>query len=81
MAEEGGHGPAVVTTGLSGGQGGDGHAGHGQDGHQPKQNSLTREDTIPMSPKVYTPNPFSRQQTSLDIDDYFVSGTIPAKAE
>ena len=25
----------------------------------------------PMSPTVHTPNPFSRAQTSLDIDDYF----------
>jgi hypothetical protein len=24
------------------------------------------------SPRLYTPNPFSRKNTSLDIDDYFV---------
>jgi hypothetical protein len=24
------------------------------------------------SPRLFTPNPFSRKNTSLDIDDYFV---------
>ena len=26
-----------------------------------------------ISPRVHTPNPFSRKNTSMDIDDYFVS--------
>lgn len=26
----------------------------------------------PMSPRIHTPNPFSRHNTSLDLDDYFV---------
>ena len=30
-------------------------------------------DDFPLSPRgASTPNPFSRRQTSLDIDDYFV---------
>jgi ion channel-forming bestrophin family protein len=28
--------------------------------------------TSPMSPRGNTPNPFSRKNTSLDLDDYFV---------
>jgi len=26
----------------------------------------------PLSPQAYTPNPFSRKNTTLEIDDYFV---------
>jgi hypothetical protein len=33
-----------------------------------------------MSPRVHTPNPFSRKNTSLDLDDYFVSRGIRSQA-
>lgn len=33
--------------------------------------NLEQEDS-PMSPATRTPNPFSRKNTSLDLDDYFV---------
>ena len=30
------------------------------------------------SPRLFTPNPFSRKNTSLDVDDYFVCTPSPA---
>ncbi|OAA56250.1 Bestrophin/UPF0187 [Niveomyces insectorum RCEF 264] len=33
----------------------------------------------PLSPVAHTPNPFSRQHTSLDLDDYFMHGSILPK--
>ncbi|KAK7932059.1 hypothetical protein PG985_002771 [Apiospora marii] len=30
-----------------------------------------QDDEFPLSPRVHTPNPFSRKNTSMDIDDYF----------
>ncbi len=30
------------------------------------------EDDSPMSPRINTPNPFSRKNSALDLDDYFV---------
>lgn len=37
------------------------------------QNDASHEDAYPISPRgASTPNPFSRRQTGLDIDDYFV---------
>ncbi|KAK7992574.1 hypothetical protein PG988_001368, partial [Apiospora saccharicola] len=32
---------------------------------------LNGQDEYPLSPRVHTPNPFSRKNTSMDIDDYF----------
>ena len=40
------------------------------------EKSLTYDP--PMSPRDYQRNPFSRQQTSLDVDDYFVSSIFVA---
>lgn len=34
---------------------------------------LAREETSATSPRIHVLNPFSRQHTSLDLDDYFVS--------
>jgi hypothetical protein len=34
----------------------------------------------PMSPRIHTPNPFSRHNSSLDLDDYFVSHGSPSCA-
>jgi ion channel-forming bestrophin family protein len=74
----GGHGGAheaepVVTHGA-----GHGGAQAGND-HQPpplktsRTTTTTVDDEFPISPRVVTPNPFSRKNTSLDLDDYFVS--------
>lgn len=41
----------------------------------PKFNGNVTNSPVPeslTSPRLYTPNPFSRHNTSLDIDDYFV---------
>lgn len=38
-----------------------------------RTNTSTVEDDYPISPRAATPNPFSRKNTSLDLDDYFVS--------
>lgn len=71
MAEDGG--------GFSGAPAGPGGAGPGAaaaDHHEkhPRRlntDDLTRQES-PMSPRgTTTPNPFSRRQTSLDLDDYF----------
>jgi len=35
--------------------------------------------TSPMSPRAFTPNPFSRKNTSLDLDDYFTGPRDIAK--
>ncbi|EJT76652.1 hypothetical protein GGTG_06569 [Gaeumannomyces tritici R3-111a-1] len=74
MAEEGGGAagpsagpagpPTVNTTGMS-------HA-QPEARHRPTESGAPLEQIeSPMSPGVATPNPFSRQQTSLDLDDYF----------
>lgn len=34
-----------------------------------------QKEPSPMSPRAHTPNPFSRKNTSLDLDDYFVRPT------
>ncbi|KAJ9133826.1 Bestrophin/UPF0187 [Pleurostoma richardsiae] len=69
MAEDGaigGHGGMPAGNGALG----DGHA---HDGHRPSDITAVPLANIdsPMSPRVNTPNPFSRQHTSLDLDDYF----------
>lgn len=60
-----------------------GAAGHSQGGlhseTRPKRistHSPVIEDIASLtSPRLFTPNPFSRKNTSLDIDDYFVSSS------
>ncbi|KAI1847504.1 hypothetical protein JX265_000754 [Neoarthrinium moseri] len=37
------------------------------------------EDEYPISPRVHTPNPFSRKNTSMDLDDYFAGPRDIAK--
>lgn len=80
MAEDGG---AMNTSTAGGDAGGPAplgievhHQGGGGAGPQPIDMSapLGREQSA-VSPRVQTPNPFSRQHTSLDLDDYFVSLT------
>lgn len=54
-------------------------AGHDGDG-LPEQKKPSVESVVPLEQvesllrsRANTPNPFSRQHTSLDLDDYFVS--------
>ncbi|TLS25113.1 hypothetical protein PpBr36_07957 [Pyricularia pennisetigena] len=71
MSEEGGTAPPAAAAG--GGHTGDGgmnsaHDGRGRPSAERRERSLT-----PQSPGAMTPpNPFSRQHTSLDMDDYFI---------
>ncbi len=46
--------------------------------HHHAGNDTTHEslNDLPMSPAQHTPNPFSRQHTSLDLDDYFVCPSL-----
>ena len=61
----GGHGP------------GDGLAINTQN-IQPNGNGPLLEEIASLtSPRLFTPNPFSRKNTSLDIDDYFVRTAAP----
>lgn len=60
-----------------------GGAGHGNghataDNNPPpikveKVSTVTADEEYPISPRCHTPNPFSRKNTHLDLDDYFVS--------
>ncbi|KAI2610402.1 UPF0187-domain-containing protein [Hypoxylon fragiforme] len=38
---------------------------------QQKSSGIVQEDAYPMSPQRHTPNPYSRRNTSLDLDGYF----------
>lgn len=72
----GGHGAEAVVA--HGGPGGHGGAHNANSDPLPsiktdQTNTTTREEDYPMSPRIATPNPFSRKNTSLDLDDYFVS--------
>lgn len=63
-AGHGGHGPAdnFATN-----------AHHAQPAHGNVANGPLMEEIASLtSPRLFTPNPFSRKNTSLDIDDYFV---------
>ena len=40
---------------------------------------LLEEITSITSPRLFTPNPFSRKNTSLDIDDYFVRLSVSVR--
>ncbi|KAH6611728.1 Bestrophin, RFP-TM, chloride channel-domain-containing protein [Chaetomium sp. MPI-SDFR-AT-0129] len=59
----GGHGPADNFAA----NGHHAQPAHGGGSHGP----LMEEITSLTSPRLFTPNPFSRKNTSLDIDDYF----------
>lgn len=55
-------------------------AGHGDGNGHPEQKKPSVESVVPLEQvesllrsRANTPNPFSRQHTSLDLDDYFVS--------
>ncbi|KAI1155544.1 Bestrophin, RFP-TM, chloride channel-domain-containing protein [Nemania diffusa] len=76
MSEEGGHGGAVQAGGEVGaphaptdhhGNGGKGNGGHNGDVN------FVQTIEIPSTPSRHnsTPNPFSRKNTSIDLDDYF----------
>lgn len=74
MAEEGGGtaAPSVVTGGAqTANNTGMAHAQNDDRHRRPEMGAPLEMVESPMSPGVATPNPFSRQQTSLDIDDYF----------
>lgn len=75
----GGHGNASAAAAHHGGEPGVPHLPNGEHGRGGKgtDNIVTtniekNEDENPMSPRVGTPNPFSRKNTSVDLDDYFV---------
>lgn len=76
--EDGGHAPAAAhDTTPAPGQ----HAEH-----KPPSivtNGIAAEPDLssPMSPRIKTPNPFSRKNTSLDINDYFVRAGSAPRAE
>ncbi|KAK1750143.1 Bestrophin, RFP-TM, chloride channel-domain-containing protein [Echria macrotheca] len=73
--EEGGHGggmaaisePAAPTTTHGGG----GMNHDSKPGDIVTNGAKLEHAVSPMSPILHTPNPFSRKNTSLDIDDYF----------
>lgn len=44
--------------------------GHHPNGINTSMARLAKEES-PLSPRIATPNPFSRKNTSLDLDDYF----------
>lgn len=64
-----------AAPGHGGGGGGGGHGGMGDQPSLKMQTGMMAnvEEEYPISPRNATPNPFSRKNTSLDIDDYFVS--------
>ena len=87
MAEDGQAAAGAPTTHAApgapgaGGHGpGDGLAINTQNIH-PNGNgpngALLEEIASLTSPRLFTPNPFSRKNTSLDIDDYFVRALAP----
>ncbi|KAI1396567.1 UPF0187-domain-containing protein [Hypoxylon fuscum] len=49
--------------------------------HQKSQSTVVQEEAYPMSPQrnTTTPNPFSRKNTGLDLDDYFTGPRDIAK--
>ncbi|KAI0133812.1 Bestrophin, RFP-TM, chloride channel-domain-containing protein [Xylariales sp. AK1849] len=72
MAEDGGHG---------GGPGAADHIGDDQPSTTVEHvvTSRVEDDEYPISPRVATPNPFSRKNTSMDLDDYFTGPRDIAK--
>lgn len=82
MAEDGGHGGYADPPALS-----DNNRGpaplktiHPNSNDQRPSDIATvnlQQELSPLSPRVDTPNPFSRKNTSLDLDDYFVCEPEP----
>jgi hypothetical protein len=82
----GGHGAAAPAGEVHAGNGEDGAPGHATAAHHHHGGQAThhngdassREDSFPASPRrrTATPNPFSRKNTSIDLDAYFVRGSI-----
>lgn len=72
-----GNGEVGAPHAPAGGHGGEKHHGsHNDDGNT---GSYSQEIARPVSPPsrgTETPNPFSRKNTSLDLDDYFVSSFL-----
>ncbi|KAI3324433.1 UPF0187-domain-containing protein [Xylariaceae sp. AK1471] len=77
----GGHGGGAAGGEVHAGNGEGGAPGHGPAGHhhggqaihQNGDVNTTHGSTFPTSPRrrTATPNPFSRKNTSIDLDDYF----------
>lgn len=90
MSEEGGgHSGAAVGTAAAPTSGSAAHAGAANDQPGVAPGFKTRvtmempeDDEFPHSPHgTQTPNPFSRRQTSIDLDDYFVSSLQLSRQE
>ncbi|KAB5576121.1 Bestrophin, RFP-TM, chloride channel-domain-containing protein [Coniochaeta sp. 2T2.1] len=64
MAEDGGHATVHATADTAA------PTSHGHTAQPTVLPPLTQQES-PMSPRIHTPNPFSRHNTSLDLDDYF----------
>jgi len=69
MSEEGGGAVAGATVAADT-TAAPGHS-DGQDSSKRPEVQVNGQDGQPLSPRIHTPNPFSRAQTSLDLDDYF----------
>lgn len=67
MADDGAVGPGAISTGS------DASDSHHTNGVKKAPTMGSDDAEWPISPGIATPNPFSRRQTSIDLDDYFVS--------
>ncbi len=67
MAEDGAHAAVTATTDAATA------TSHGYTTQSSAPMPPLTQEESPMSPRIHTPNPFSRHNTSLDLDDYFVS--------
>ncbi len=82
MADDGGHAGGGAAPPAPAASGGASHHGPADavpvNGQNPKSNGnippspVLEEIASLTSPRLFTPNPFSRKNTSLDLDDYFV---------
>jgi hypothetical protein len=80
MAEDGAHTGAHTTTGVSTDTPAPVPHNPGSRAAGDASMPPLAHQESPMSPRVHTPNPFSRKNTSLDLDDYFVSRGIRSQA-
>jgi hypothetical protein len=83
MADDGAGGAPAAASGAPAVSGGGGpgepvpvpahgaHAGHQSTAHTTNGPAIEEIASL-TSPRLFTPNPFSRKDSSLDIDDYFV---------
>lgn len=73
MAEDGGHSAPAATTSETAvpALAMQHHASNSDNPPADIQTAPLTEETSPLSPRARTPNPFSRKNTSLDLDDYF----------